>query len=605
MVNPHRHLSHRFWFFLACLSILFNHTPDGYGSPPTPPAPLKYRTSILSGLVFALKDKSVYVREDAIKALGKLQPSSPKVMQVLETYLSDSNNTLRQAAAQALVSFGPQARPIILQALKKGSPSLRALAARSLLSLQPSNPKSTIALRKALFDPFPQVRCNAAHTLGKHHPSSKRPTTTLLKLLRHASVSVQSCALYALGDLYPNSRNIHVAMSQLLQEKGCKACHTMVRALQTPHPSLLPFLKKMLLHTGWENQYYTSQILRSMGQKASTAAPLLLKALQKTNGAIWGEMSQTLVHISGRSPQALKALQKLVSPNDHLALCGLFRSYPYYPKNAQVQKDLQHALRANRKLRQCALSALQALGRKASWALPDLFKLSTQDLSYVSFGRRYKFHHDGEFERMEIATTLSKLGPKVLQHLRQRLQSKNSAHRSFAAQVASMKGRQAASLAPALLQRLNDSDRSVRWYVLRAFQKLQSSTPQALRALRNMLQDKDPFLRHQAFQALLSLKQHQKSVPPWLLQDLRSKQNQIQVSAIKVVALLGFQTIPLLLRRLRSQSPEVRLAVMQAISRSQQLPWSATPVLLRALRDPDLYVRRYAIEVLTKRYQQP
>ena len=107
---------------------------------PTPKEQQKVcRASILSSLLRALSDKSKYVQEDAIKALGKLKPSSKKVIAALHTKLYHNDSTLRQAAAGALQRWGNQATPSFQKALRASSPPIRALAAGSLHKAQLNN----------------------------------------------------------------------------------------------------------------------------------------------------------------------------------------------------------------------------------------------------------------------------------------------------------------------------------------------------------------------------------------------------------------------------------------------------------------------------------
>jgi len=84
----------------------------------------------IDGLTKALNNKrSVYARRDPAKALGEI--GDPVSMEHLVTSLKDSNNLVREAAAEAIGKMGgdPRAVQTMVEPLKNGNSIAREEAA--------------------------------------------------------------------------------------------------------------------------------------------------------------------------------------------------------------------------------------------------------------------------------------------------------------------------------------------------------------------------------------------------------------------------------------------------------------------------------------------
>ncbi len=77
---------------------------------------------------------------------------------------ADPEWKVRVKSLSRLVKVGPEAIPVLVEALNDGSPSQRVFAAQVLAIL--AEPATGPALRKALDDPSPQVRIHAVHALS-------------------------------------------------------------------------------------------------------------------------------------------------------------------------------------------------------------------------------------------------------------------------------------------------------------------------------------------------------------------------------------------------------------------------------------------------------
>jgi HEAT repeat protein len=168
-------------------------------------------------LARAVKDNDPHIRSVAITALGSLGPRGwseavPALVDLLET--ED-----RQAAAQALSRFGPQALPAVP------------------------------ALEKLLQDPDAGVRWNAARTLGKIGPEAAATLPSLIVALKDEASLVREHAAEALGEIGPSAGKAVADLTALLDDKEARVRRDGAGALGligAASRSALPALKRLL-----------------------------------------------------------------------------------------------------------------------------------------------------------------------------------------------------------------------------------------------------------------------------------------------------------------------------------------------------------------------
>jgi HEAT repeat protein len=158
--------------------------------------------------------------------------------------------------------------------------------------------------------------------------------------------------------------------------------------------------------------------------------------------------------------------------------------------------------------------------------------------------------------------------------------------RRTALDVLELLGPLAVPAAPALARALNDRDRFVRWAAVRTLGGLGPSVARtALPSLTRLLQDPDLDVR---LAAATALERVSPKVPAQV----------ITVGAPEPVRSPSGNTLPALLRSLKTGDPEIRVAAIHAIQGMEQDARPVTPALREALSDADPRVRRAAAEAL-------
>jgi len=118
---------------------------------------------VVAPLCAALRDKDWAVRLTVVDALAKIR--DPRAVEPLVDILKDEKPAVYQAAVEALVQYGGHAVAALSRAMSDKSELLRANAALALGNIH--HTKAVPALCNALKDTAAVVRLNAAEALGK------------------------------------------------------------------------------------------------------------------------------------------------------------------------------------------------------------------------------------------------------------------------------------------------------------------------------------------------------------------------------------------------------------------------------------------------------
>lgn len=156
-------------------------------------------------------------------------------------------------------------------------------------------------------------------------------------------------------------------------------------------------------------------------------------------------------------------------------------------------------------------------------------------------------------------------------------------------------GRQAA---PALIGRLTDPDRFVRWSAARTLGRMGPVDPEtAVPALARLLGDPDPDLRITAANALERYGPEAKAAIQALAEATATGDTEVRLAALRALEGIGrdaVPAIPTITLALANPDPRVRRLAADLLGRFGPLAQSAVPALRRALEDSDPLVRKSA-----------
>jgi HEAT repeat protein len=113
------------------------------------------------------RDRDLWVRADAIVALGKIGPEAAAAVPTLVEILADPDQLSSSCAARALAHMGSAARGPLIAALSGTSRRARRAAAESLGNMRCRTKECIDALTGSLRDADPDVRIGASAALGE------------------------------------------------------------------------------------------------------------------------------------------------------------------------------------------------------------------------------------------------------------------------------------------------------------------------------------------------------------------------------------------------------------------------------------------------------
>ena len=154
-----------------------------------------------------MKDADRWVRQSAVRALGRVQSDPDKTIPVLIAALDD--RVTLQAAAIALRAFGPAAKPAIpalVNAAQSGEEYARYHSIEALAKIDPQGPETLAALIRALGDEEESVQSIAVRGLKPFGAKAGAAIPALTRLVRSgASDHLRNAAGQALAAIDPDA----------------------------------------------------------------------------------------------------------------------------------------------------------------------------------------------------------------------------------------------------------------------------------------------------------------------------------------------------------------------------------------------------------------
>jgi HEAT repeat protein len=187
------------------------------------------------------------------------------------------------------------------------------------------------------------------------------------------------------------------------------------------------------------------------------------------------------------------------------------------------------------------------------------------------------FERNNEILRAQAAETLSKIGPKAVDPVREKLKSTNPKVRYWAVLTLALIGPDAAGASDDVLACLNDDDADVRYKAVYALGKLGVKSDAVLDGLVKALGDKDNTVSTTAIDVLGKIgPPSQESLP--MLAKLAAKESpaEVRTLAIKLLGQIGKPAVPTFKELLKNADTLDRIAIIQAIA---ALGPDATPLL--------------------------
>ncbi len=156
-------------------------------------------------LIELLRDRHQIVRVGAIQSLGACDDAKDAIPSLVN-FLFDDDEETRQAANEALQSMAAAAAPYCSKRLTDPNAKVRKAAADALCSFGEEAKSATAALIGVLRDSDSAVRAASASALAAIGPSAKAAVPALKTMVRDSNDDVRRAAVSALSSLARTAR---------------------------------------------------------------------------------------------------------------------------------------------------------------------------------------------------------------------------------------------------------------------------------------------------------------------------------------------------------------------------------------------------------------
>ncbi|MFO0822416.1 MAG: HEAT repeat domain-containing protein [Gemmataceae bacterium] len=359
-----------------------------------------------------LKDgKTARTREAAAKCLSFRYSSVPGPVAALKAALTDSEFTVRHAAALGLFQIGTDAEriataPVLIESMKQDNEAVRLEAIRKLTLIGVAAKPAVPELKRLLANSKHEVAREAALALVRVVPKDAADAIPVLLRGLQGSDSELSQSARALGELGPAAK---IAVPELL--KKSEACQMPLRlelaqAAAQIDPAYGSWVVDICIAVfrdpktrGQHVRELAADALVKRGPKAKAAMPALLEVMRE-KGPHRMEIALAMIAIdpANAEPALAWARKCLNEKNEHDDFRELLAQVKALgPAAKPLLPELMELLNSKTtSVRQDAVIAIGRIGPDAKAALPRLKELAEND----SLGR-IQFHADRAIKQIE------------------------------------------------------------------------------------------------------------------------------------------------------------------------------------------------------------
>lgn len=510
--------------------------------------------------IVRFSSKEPAVHQQALKTQARYQADLQKTLEGLRKATQDQDSSIRKASSKVLAS--------LLAPTKPQKPKSKTPLARPTSAIQaPSKAPSLASLQRDLADSDENVRFRAAFAMSKQGIKDEKLLPTLLQALKHEKKSYHLEAIEILGKMGKDAAPATQPLTRIFHDAdpSCRAAAR--KALANIGPSVIPAILQALQD---KTLFYRYDLVRVLGDlKAKQTIPFLLQALRK--GVPYGHGAIQVFEILGlRDANVSQALiQMFKAPHHDINKPHLIKAL--VKRGPAVLPLLLKALQdPNVQIRLGVLETLRSFGSSAQKTVPSIKKsLQDENLSvrFQAASALWKIEANTQ-DTIPIVQELLKQEEVITLQLN-------------ALRLLSEMGPKASPAIPALLHIVKTSD-TPNMLLMLTLKDIRSTDPRILETLlqhcqkRQKNKGKD---KHEEIElsltlgTLASLYPRSKRVASTLTQILKTERD-LSIS-------------------------------LEHFGKLESLPQEAIPLLLEAMRHPELLARNAAKRFWTLRYKTP
>ncbi len=276
--------------------------------------------------------KTAQTRRDLAHLLAQFEGQSKQVLSILREELREPQPAAQYAAAQALMTLGPDAVgavPELIRLLSNSHPGMRAVAAQALAGIGRAARPAVPALKAMLKETKPEMRIVAANALSQIDPD----VNEALALLRDALVSKKTDELFRSDSIgLPAGLKDHEIYPDPIEESilrfGERAASVLADLLDNVDLDEWS-ADNVSAQCGSTVRIQAALLLAKLGTEAKTAVPALVRALKDRDPFIRDAAASALGRIGPAAKQAAPDFISLLEQQNRFASAsGTWSSSP-------------------------------------------------------------------------------------------------------------------------------------------------------------------------------------------------------------------------------------------------------------------------------------
>jgi HEAT repeat protein len=576
----------------------------------------------------ALGDDSATVRDLAAEALGRIGSPARPVAAALVAALDDVDETVRCRAAEALGRVGAGDGPsldALVGLLGDASAAVKAATARALGALGTLAAPAGPALVPLLQDRDEEVRTAAAEAVAALGPLDEAAADTLAEGLASPDTVVRAQTAEALGTIGAAADEVAPALIAAMEDDNDRVRAKAVEALgkigESAAEAAIPGLVRALRDQDNWVSALAAEALGQMGESADGAIPALVRSLGHLNPQVRGNAAEALGRLGGVAQGARGALEAAARDEDGAVRAQATRALGLIgePTTTSARVILDGFQDPDPLVRAAAVESVGRGGVSSEDAVGGLVALLKDANDQV------------KVEAAKVLPRLAGATPEVIDGLCRRLLDDDSAWvQVHAALALGQLGTAAGTAGPALLRAAQTGEVGVREQAMRAIAMIQP--PETTQALASGLKDACGEIRVIASAGWMNAESIPDEVIPALVETLRDPETQARSNAAHALARLDAlpaAAVPLLIecssdphdglrinaamalrlapaasigdvmrRLVADPNSRVRLIAAGSVLSEEPASGEAGAVLVEALGDPALRVRKAALELV-------
>lgn len=412
--------------------------------------------------------------------------------------------------------------------------------------------------------------------------------------LRDPDPQVRACAIGCFGQIRPLTATLVEKVANGLADKDVQvrveAQQTLVRLGSTA----VPFVVKMLEHESPHARLASLELLRSLGPKARTALPNIVRHLSDADDSVRQMVIEVLPAFGRLSLPLLQAALVEEQADVHTQAAKAlvrFQSLAIEPFTKAMATNKPHVME------QVAWAA-SVMPPKESSQLKEALRVQKGVAVMDKLDIPALIRNLGEKQeivRERAARLLVEKGAEAIPDLENALKSPQDYTRLLAAWCLGEMGMTAEGSVDKLLEAISDPKYAVRLSVAKALGKLGPSVfPKIKERIDGSMNDKTLAA---LLLALGGLEAEAEQAAPILIGQLKASSGQVQAAAKEGLGMLGDSALPVLLTALESDDPEIQASIGEALGKCGA---PAVEPLVALLTSPKPSVRLWAATALGK-----